>query len=314
MGWYYSMSSKVYVLGSVNADLMISANRIPQQGETIAGYDYFEAIGGKGGNQAAACAKLGAPTYLIGSVGRDYHGQLALNALNNFGIDTSNVLISEDEHTGTAVIIKTDNDNRIIINQGANANISVPRIHEALKGNEEDFFLTQFEVPLYAVFEGLKSAKALGMTTVVNPAPAVVMNDDFYPLIDYLVVNQSESEILSGIFPKNADDCEKAAAILFKRGVGCVVFTLGGEGSVCVSQSDSIRIRSFKVDVVDTTGAGDTYIGTLLFGLSKNWRIEKALTYASAAGALACTKQGAQEALPTFEMLVDFMNQGGNDE
>ncbi|WP_323611539.1 ribokinase [Erysipelothrix enhydrae] len=308
------MSSKIYVLGSINVDLMISANRMPQQGETIAGYDYFEAIGGKGGNQAAACANLGAPTFLIGSVGRDYHGQLALNALNNFGVNTNHVLLSDDDHTGVAMILKTDHDNRIIINQGANANISVPRIHESLQGTNQDFFLTQFEVPLYAVYEGLKQAKTLGMTTVVNPAPAVVMNEDFYPLIDYLVVNQSESEILTEIFPHDLEDCKRAATTLFERGVKTVVFTLGGSGSICISKDHVDIIPSYAVDVVDTTGAGDAYIGTFLYGLSKQWNLQKALTYASAAGALACTKQGAQEALPTLEALTDFMNQGGNHE
>ncbi|WP_323616960.1 ribokinase [Erysipelothrix rhusiopathiae] len=308
------MSSKIYVLGSINVDLMISANRMPQQGETIAGYDYFEAIGGKGGNQAAACANLGVSTFLIGSVGRDYHGQLALNALNNFGVNTNHVLLSDDEHTGVAMILKTDHDNRIIINQGANANISVPRIHESLQGSNQDFFLTQFEVPLYAVYEGLKQAKTLGMTTVVNPAPAVVMNEDFYPLIDYLVVNQSESEILTEIFPHDLEDCKRAATTLFERGVKTVVFTLGGSGSICISKDHVDIIPSYAVEVVDTTGAGDAYIGTFLYGLSKQWNLQKALTYASAAGALACTKQGAQEALPTLETLTDFMNQGGNHE
>ena len=315
MGWFYFMRASVYVLGSINYDLMIASDRLPNQGETIAGYDYFESVGGKGANQAAACAKLGCDTQLIACVGDDYHGHCALESLQARGVDTKSVFKSKHESTGKAIIIKTDNDNRIIINQGANGEVSEHQIATALKEAQEEFFLTQFEMPLETVYEGLRIAKSMNMTTVVNPAPATAVDMKFYDLIDYLVINQSESEILTDVFPDNLKDCERAAQILFDRGVKHIVFTLGSQGSIYMSQDKVIEIASFKVSVVDTTGAGDTYIGTMLNGLTQGWDIKKTLTYASAAGALACTKAGAQEALPNKEELLAFLkDQGGYDE
>ncbi|CAM4129837.1 ribokinase [Erysipelothrix inopinata] len=307
------MNRSIYVLGSINYDLMISTNRMPQQGETIAGYDYFEAIGGKGGNQAASSARLGAPTYLIGSVGRDYHGQQSLDALQAMGVDTHHVEISDNEHTGTAFIIKSSHDNRIIINQGANANVSTQRINESITGEAGDLFLTQFEVPLYAVYEGLKTSKSRDMITVVNPAPAVVMDSKFYPLIDYLVVNQSESEILTGVMPYTMEDCQEAFKVLSDNGVKNCVFTLGSDGSIFMSKDKAFKTEAYSVDVVDTTGAGDTFIGAMMFGLSKGWELEKVMQYASGAGACACTKHGAQEGIPTFLELESFIKEKENE-
>ncbi|HEY4536953.1 MAG TPA: ribokinase [Erysipelothrix sp.] len=308
------MRDSVYVLGSINFDLMIASDRMPEQGETIAGYDYFEAIGGKGGNQAAACAKLGCDTNLIGSVGNDFHGDLAVKGLESLGVNTKFVKRSQCESTGKAIIIKTDNDNRIIINQGANGDINTDMISAALKNADQQFFLTQFEMPLEFIYEGLVIAKEKNMVTVVNPAPAVAVDLKFYNLIDYLIVNQSESEILTGIFPTTINDCKKAASILLERGVKNIVFTLGGKGSIYISKDIILEIKSYPVEVIDTTGAGDAYIGTMMYGLSNGWGIEKTLTFSSAAGALACTKKGAQEALPTYDELVKFMTQGGYDE
>lgn len=299
--------SKIFVLGSINYDLVISTNRMPKNGETISGFDYFESVGGKGGNQAAASAKLGSSTYLIGSVGRDYHGQTALNTLQEMGVKTDFISVSDDEHTGIAFIVRMEDDNRIIINQGANANISKERLDQSLDGNKDDLFLTQFEVPLYAVLDGLNKAKTLGMKTVVNPAPALVMDPEFYPLIDYLVVNQSESEILVDVFPENIDDCRRAFKVFSKRGVKHCVFTLGSNGSVFMSKDLELVESSFKVDVVDTTGAGDTFIGAFMHGLSEKWDMAKIMKYANGAGALACTKSGAQEGIPSFEELKNFI-------
>ncbi len=304
------MKHNVYVLGSINIDLMISANRMPQQGETISGYDFMEMLGGKGCNQATASAKLGAKTHLIGSVGRDYYGQSALNQMNKNGIDTSKINISNDEHTGTALITKIDNDNRIIINQGANGNFTVDTIAKAMvNGQEGDFFLTQFEVPLYAVYEGLKIARNQKMITVVNPAPAAIMSDDFYPLIDYLVVNQSECETLTKIYASDLESCRLASTILFSRGIKNVIFTLGSEGSVLISEDEEIFANSYKVSVLDTTGAGDTFIGAFLYCLSQGHDKAKAMIYASAAGALACSAEGAQEGLKDLKQLEDFIKE-----
>ncbi|QIK70418.1 ribokinase [Erysipelothrix sp. HDW6C] len=299
----------VVVLGSINADIMISSNRIPEQGETIAGFDYFQSIGGKGGNQAVAVSKLGTQTALIGCVGRDYQGQLALNALQEANINTQYVGVSDTEHTGTAVVLRVDNDNRIIINQGANGAITQKQLEDALKESEASVFLTQFEVPMNTVYEGLQMAKDLGMKTVVNPAPAFDIDESQYQYMDYLVLNQSESKALSGIFPSNHAEAKEAAAYFIKRGVKHIILTLGGDGSYYIDAENEVSVSPYKVDVVDTTGAGDAYIGTLIYGLAHEFSVQKMLEYASAAGALACTRKGAQSSLPVLTELETFIQE-----
>lgn len=298
----------LYVLGSINLDLGINANRMPKQGETISGFNYIESLGGKGCNQATATSKLGTCTHLIGSVGKDYFGQLALNRMSSNGIDIDNVRISDTEPTGTAIIIRIDNDNRIIINQGANGDINRKSVSNTLQSaNNGDIFLTQFEVPLYIVLEALNLARQNNLITVVNPAPAAMMSDDFYPLIDFLIINQSECETLSGIQVSDASTCSEASQFFLEKGVKHIVFTLGEIGSILIKQDKMIEIDAMKVNVVDTTGAGDAFIGGFVYGLSRNYSLDLSLKYGTGAGALACTKPGAQEGLIDLEQLDKFI-------
>lgn len=307
------MTTNVYVLGSINYDIMISSNRIPVQGETIQGFGYHEGIGGKGANQAVSLARLGIKPNFIGSVGRDLQGSVALSKLKEEGVVVNNINISDDI-TGRAIIINTDNDNRIIINQGANFDISKEYLKSNMTGRDKDLFLTQFETPLDIVYNALSIAKQKNMITIVNPAPAKVIDNDYYELTDYLIINQSEAELLTGIFPRSLGECRETAKILLNRGVKNVVVTLGSDGSVFISKKEFIYTKSHSVHVFDTTGAGDTFIGTFIYGLSKDWDIEKILEYSSAAGALACTKKGAQDGMPTYKLLEEFILNGGKYE
>lgn len=300
---------KIYVLGSMNTDLSITANRLPLQGETINGYDFFQSLGGKGCNQVVSASSFGAMTYLIGCIGRDYFGQFTLNRLMERAVSSEYIKVIESESTGIAMIIKTDNDNRIILNQGANGHVSDAQIDQAFaSASANDIFLSQFEVPVNLVASALKKAKAQGMFTVINPAPAVMLDDRMYEDIDCLILNQTETFELSGYAPKGIEDASSAAKILMEKGCKSIIITCGSEGSYYVAANGTtFKQPSYLVDVVDTTGAGDAFIGVFLASLCEQENIQTALQYASGAGAYACTKKGAQEEVPTKSILDEFM-------
>lgn len=303
------MNSKVFVLGSVNYDLMMAVNRMPKQGETMEGEKYIESVGGKGSNQAAACSKLGMETFLIGRVGQDIHGQIAAETLADYQVDTTYMLVEPQAITGIAMIIASEKDNRIIINSGANDRVSLAQVKEALKESKEgDIFLTQFETNLSLVFEAVKYAKTRGLITVVNPAPAYLIDEDVYPAIDYLILNETETEILTGIYPATEQEQRLAGESLSSQGVTNIVITLGEKGSVYLSGERFIYGPAFEVDVIDTTGSGDAFIAAFIFALANDFQIEKALEFANATGALATTQMGAKAGLPSQETVLDFLS------
>jgi len=307
---------QVYVLGSINTDMAISSDRLPEQGETMQGYDFTESLGGKGCNQALASARLGVETTMIGAVGKDFHGERALALIREYQIKTDDIVQTDDAPTGTAIIVRIAKDNRIILNQGANGKLTVAQVEKSLQqAQASDFLLTQFEISFDIVLAGLARAKAQGMSTVLNPAPAINVDDELLGLTDIIVLNQVESEALTGIYPQTQVDAENIATWFASKGIKLVVLTLGAAGSFCVSAEETIFTPAYDVDVVDTTGAGDAFIGTMLYGLTQNFSANRMLQYATAAGALACTKEGAQAALPTLNELQAFMmKRGGYDD
>jgi len=305
-------AKQVYVLGSINTDLAISSERIPEQGETMLGHDFMQSLGGKGCNQAVASAKLGVQTTMIAAVGQDGHGEYALNLIKEVGIDTTHINATDAAHTGTAIILRTDNDNRIILDQGANGHVSLTQVETAVTAaNAGDFLLTQFEIPLEIVHGGLAAGKKRGLTTVLNPAPALKTNDEILSLLDIIVLNQVESETLTGIYPRTEPEAKSIASYFFNKGLQLVVVTLGSEGSFGITKEAVIFTPAYEVEVVDTTGAGDAFIGTMLYGLTNELPLQTVLQQASAAGALACTREGAQQALPNAAELQAFMVEKG---
>ena len=309
------MKNKIFVLGSINTDLMISTERMPKKGETIAGFDFQEAVGGKGGNQAATCAKLGACTYLIACVGNDNFGEEAVRALSEFNVNTNFISRSTDSHTGTAIILQSENDNRIILSQGANGTVTKENIEESLAiAAKGDYFLSQFEIPKEVVYFGLKRAKEKDLITVLNPAPASSINEDIYKFIDYLIINQSEAEILTEIFPTDVKSCQRVVEKLSGKGVKNVLITLGAKGCFFYGGKKILKIEGHKIDVIDTTGAGDTFIGAFLAALLKQFDIIEALEFANIAGGLACSKFGAQNGIPTLQQIIEYKKGDVNNE
>jgi ribokinase len=299
---------KVIVVGSLNIDLTIRVDKIPSEGETIQGHEFLINTGGKGGNQAVAAVKSGAETFLVGSIGVDAFGNTILESFKNYGINTDSIQVHQNEYTGLAMIICNNSDNRIILNPGANFSLDFSYAKDKLCefAHNGDLFITQFENDIETTLKLLEYAKEIGMTTILNPAPAKVFSDKFYKYIDILVLNQSECEVLTNIYPTNQEECERIGTILRSKGVDNVVITLGKVGSVTITSKEVIKIDAYKVETVDSTAAGDTFIGAMAAKLSFESSFKEALEYATKASALTVTRKGAQISIPSSEEVNKF--------
>lgn len=286
---------KIILVGSINTDLVITSPYIPKAGETLSGSGFFVAHGGKGANQAIAASRLGGKVYMCGCVGNDEFGTQAIKSLQDNGVDCSFIRKTDGVPTGTAVIIVTDGNNRIILDHGANAELKEDDIDKALEVAEEgDVYLTQLENPVNVIGYGLKRAKEKGLCVVLNPAPA---NKEIIPFIQYadiITPNETESEILGG---------KEKLLETAKR----VIITLGGKGYEIADKRRSKTYGCMKVDVVDTTAAGDTLCGGLSVKLAEGETIEEAAAFGSLAASIACTKKGAEPSIPTVEDIKEFI-------
>ena len=285
---------KVFITGSINTDLVISTPYIPKKGETLTGSNFFSANGGKGANQAVACSKLGGKVYMCGCVGNDSFGENAIKSLKESGVNVSNVKVILSKPTGTAVIIIENGDNRIILDKGANFYLSKNDIDKFLETAEKgDYYLTQLENPIDVVGYGIKKAKEKGLIVFLNPAPA---NKEILPYLnycDYIIPNETETEILGG-------------KEYLKNSIKNLIITLGSAGYEIINENNDVIYPCIKVKAVDTTSAGDTFCGGLLAHLSQGKTLEESATFASKAASIACTKQGAQPSIPNKEEVENF--------
>ncbi len=289
---------KIYVVGSLNMDLVIKAPFLPENGMTISGEGFMTNPGGKGANQAAAVGKLGGEAYMVGCVGEAFGDELK-GTLKKYGVHTEYIEKKEGVSSGIAVIVVVDGDNRIILDAGANAKVSEALIDEALTGAKPgDYLVSQLEIDLRTVEYALKKAKEKGMITLLNPAPAAKLGEEILKNCDYFIPNQSEAEFYTGIYPSDEASAKKCAEALAARGVKNVVVTMGAEGSACVADGKYYKADSFKAEAVDTTAAGDTYVGALATRLSEGAGIEEAMTFASKASSITVTRRGAQQSIP----------------
>lgn len=276
----------IYVVGSINTDLSISAPYLPTRGETLTGSGFLSARGGKGANQAVAAARLGGRVVMCGCVGKDAFGKEAKAALKAEGIDVRFVRETEDAPTGTAVILVIEGDNRIILDVGANALLSSEDIDSALSdAREGDILLTQLENPVDVSGYALRLGREKGMFTVLNPAPANKAAEKYLSFCDLLIPNETEAEILGG-------------RMALSKKVKNLLVTVGGDGFEHYTPEGVTRYPCMPVKVVDTTGAGDTFCGGLCTRLSEGESLIPSALFASTAASLACTKKGAQPAIP----------------
>lgn len=291
---------KVIVFGSLNMDLTIECDAMPQAGQTVEGRNFLTNPGGKGGNQAVAAAKLGAPTWMIARVGRDLFGDQLCLALESAGVNCAHVDHSDCNSTGVAVITRCAGDNRIILNAGANHEMRAKDVVDILDRLAEpgDLFVTQYECEGRAVIGALAAAKSRGLFTLFNPAPAKPIPAEAYSSIDLIVVNQTECEFLTGLYPSDTDSCQNALARFQALGVGGAIITLGEMGSVCRIGEEIIQVGSYSVPNVDTTGAGDSYIGALACALVQGEAMEQCMRFATKVASLTITRPGAQQSIP----------------
>lgn len=304
------MPNKILVLGNANLDLIFKIPRFHSPGETILAETLTTAFGGKGANQAIMAKRLGGDVLFMTKVGNDYDGKSYRKYLVQNGLDPKFLLKDHKFPTGMAVIELTPNgENRIIASRGANSTLSLNDLNRLSRfWSEIKVFLTQLEIPLPTAERGLKLAKEHGATTLLNPSPPVPLPSHLLSLIDFIVPNEVEAQLLTGMKWEKEKDIWSIAKRLLKMGPKNVIITLGQDGLLFRNRSEEFWMKAFRVKVIDTTAAGDAFLGALAFGLAKNKTIREALTLANGAGALATTKLGAQPSLPSKKELDLFLS------
>lgn len=293
--------SKVIVFGSLNMDLTIECDRMPRMGETLTGRNFLLNAGGKGANQAVAAARLGADVHMLGAVGTDVFGDSLRASLEQAGVDCGRLQRIEGTPTGVASITRVAGDNCIVLDPGANHVLRPKDVKAALDelAYPGDIFLTQLECDIPSTFAALAEAHRRGLYTIFNPAPAVSVPRETWKSVNLVCLNETECEIVTGVFPDSDDAARRAMELLVSWGVSTVALTLGAQGSRVLSGDTWIVSLPPSVEVTDTTGAGDTYIGALAMARARGLSLEEAIAWATHASALACTRVGAQQAIPS---------------
>jgi ribokinase len=293
--------AKIVVVGSTNLDMVVQATHIPQPGETVLGGRFTMIPGGKGANQAVAAARMGAEVTFIARVGADAFGTQALEQFRGEDIRTDFIVRDPEEAHGVALILVDQNgENAIAVAPGANARVSpedVDRAEDAFAAC--DAVLLQLEIPLSAVERAIALAKKHDKRVMLNPAPYTALPDALLAQIDLLTPNETEAEMLLGGGQAGLGGIANTAEELLRRGVGCVIVTLGKEGVFVVTPEAQYHVPGKHVKAVDTTAAGDAFSGALAVGLAEGTEFRQAVRRAIAASALSVTRVGAQSSLPT---------------
>ena len=299
--------SDILVVGSLNADLVVRAPRFPAPGETISGGDLATIPGGKGANQAVAAARQGVRVSMLGRVGRDNFGDFLLDNLRANQVDTT-LVQRDDAATGTAIIVVDANgQNSIVLSPGANGQVRPADVDPASLPRPK-LVLLQLEIPLESVIHAAAVGRGLGARVLLNPAPARPLPDELIAQTDFLIPNETELSLLTDQPVTDIASTESAAQTLLAKGVQTVIVTLGANGALVVTPEKTTHVPPFHVDVVDTTAAGDAFIGGFSAALLRGLALEEAVRHGNACGALAATQFGAQPSLPTAEEVNKFMN------
>lgn len=304
---------RVIVVGSANVDFVVQTPHIPRPGETVLGHSFVMAMGGKGANQAVGAARLGASVLFIARVGTDIFGDQCLQAYRAEGIDTSYVTRDPEEATGVALIaVAADGENSITVASGANMRL-LPEYVEAAREAfvQADALVMPLEVPLDTVLAAARLAREHGVKVVLNPAPARTLPRELLQLVDVLTPNRIELAQLAGVAERDILTLSDAqlGQVLLGLGVNRGVITLGAEGALVIEQREVVRVPAFRVKAIDTTAAGDAFNAGLAVALGQGHDLHTAARYASACGALATTKIGAQPSLPTAGEVANLLSQ-----
>lgn len=310
--WYIdfmtSNNSSIVIVGSINMDLVARAAHVPAPGETVLGREFATIPGGKGANQAVGVARLGGQAVMIGRVGRDGFGERLLAGLRENGVDTAHVPATPGVASGIAmIVVGDDGENAITVASGANFEVTpadVDAAEDALRAAR--VCLLQLELPMTTVLHAIERCRRLGVEVILDPAPAPAgpAPDELFTA-DLVTPNESEAAQLTGL-PPDADPAEIVRAMT-DRGCRTVVLKRGAEGAHLYSPEGSRAVPGYPVRVVDTTAAGDAFTAALAVARARNWPLDRAVQFANAAGALACTRLGAQPSLPGLAEVTDLM-------
>ena len=302
--------AKIIVIGSTNTDMVVRSARIPVPGETVTGGMFLLNPGGKGANQAVACARLGGETVFVAKVGNDAFGRETGPRLAQDGID-ARLLVDPAAASGVALIlVDAEGRNCISVAPGANATLE-PADLEPMRGEIESAaaLVMQLETPIETVAWAAKVARAAGAMVVLNPAPAAELPADLYSGLDWITPNETEAKLLTGVEVTDAASAQSAAAVLHGRGVKGVVVTLGAQGAFWSAGGAHGLVPACPVKAVDTVAAGDTFNGAFAVALTEGRSVVDAVTFAVKASAIAVTRPGAQASVPRRAEVSDFMLQ-----
>jgi ribokinase len=305
---------RVVILGIYVTDLTFRAERMPLIGETIAGSAFAMGPGGKGSNQAVAAARAGAQVVFCTRIGNDAFGTIARSTWSAEGI-TARATTVEGMSTGAAHIFvdETNGKNAIIVASGAAGTMNASDV-DAIEADiaKAQVFVTQLEQPLAAARHGLEVARRHGVTTVFNPAPAMPLDDDIYPLCDYITPNETEAATLTGVPIQTVDDARRAADVLLAKGVGTVIVTLGEAGALLHSASQSVLVPAFNCGrVVETAGAGDGFTGGFAAALARGANPVDAMRFGCALAGISVTRAGTAPSMPTLAEVNQLLSQSG---
>ncbi|MBM6875865.1 ribokinase [Fusobacterium mortiferum] len=297
---------KVVVVGSINMDLVTRCKRAPKGGETLFGEEFSQVPGGKGANQAVAIGKLGTNVIMLGKIGKDSFGKDMLVSMEKNGVNIQHIEEGE-KATGIAkIIVEESGQNRILVVAGANSEVDKEYIDRHLAAiKESDIVVTQLEIPIETVEYTLKKAKEFGKITILNPAPARELSDEIIKNSDFIIPNESELALITGMAVETEEVIKKAGKKLLDMGVKNLIITLGSKGSLHLNRDKCEFHSAYKVKAIDTTAAGDSFIGGVVRELNGD-NISEAIEFGTKVSAIAVTKKGAQTSIPTIEEVKNF--------
>ena len=296
--------SEICVLGIFVADISFSGSKIPSIGETILGTKYNVGPGGKGSNQAICIARLGGKVNFFSKIGKDTYGKLALETFKKNNIDTKHIIQNENLQTGVAGILVDKNSGKNAINviTGAPSTLTLEDLKDQINLiKKSKIFLTQLEVPLDVTLHCLKVAKENKVLTILNPAPASELSNEFFKYIDFFTPNETEAEFYTGVKIANEEDAKVASQKLLQLGMKKIIITLGEKGLFYSDGNEEIYLKANVVKAIDTTGAGDAFNGGLAFSLSREKPIKACLELANKVAGISTTKLGAGDAMPFLD-------------
>ena len=291
-------------------DIVLKVENMAKVGETIFAKSLATIPGGKGANQAVASKRMGSNVYMIGKVGKDSNGDFLVSTLRCDDINTDYVFRDENEPTGTAIInVNQEGNNSIVVVAGANMKITIDEIKESYSIIEDcDVLIAQFETPSEITIEAFKYAKAKGIITILNPAPAKKIDETLLKYTDIIIPNETEAYELTGVFVEDLESSKKAAETFIKMGVNYVIITLGSKGAALITKEQAEIISAIKVNAIDTTAAGDSFIGAVSSKLGaeelsyKN--LKKAIAFGNKVSSIVVQRAGAQPSIPTMKEVI----------